>query len=61
MAEIDETVKEEKWMNHLDNDVDCFSRGIDLPQSQLCPTCTTNNYSCLKQWSTFRTRKEMRK
>ena len=62
LAKINEKVAGELQVNHLGyNDVDGLSKGIGLPQSQLCLTCTTGDYSCLKQWPTLRTRKEMRK
>ncbi|MCW3987508.1 MAG: hypothetical protein NWE87_04245 [Candidatus Bathyarchaeota archaeon] len=47
-------------MNRLSNDVDGFSRGTEVYQSQLCPTCTASNYNRLKKRSTFKTRNEMR-
>ena len=42
------------------NDIDGLSRGIGLPKDQLCLSCATGNYSCLKRKPKFRTREEMK-
>jgi len=42
------------------NDVETLSRGIGIPTSQLCLSCTTGDYSCLKRKPRFKTRKEMK-
>ena len=42
------------------NDVENLSRGIGIPSSQLCLSCTTGDYSCLKRKPRFKTRKEMK-
>jgi amidophosphoribosyltransferase len=42
------------------NDVENLSRGIGMPVSQLCLSCTTGDYSCLKRRPEFKTRKEMK-
>jgi len=42
------------------NDVDGLSRGIGIPKDQLCLSCTTGDYSCLKRTPRFKTRKEIR-
>jgi len=42
------------------NDVENLSRGIGIPTSQLCLSCTTGDYSCLKRKPRFKTRKEMK-
>lgn len=42
------------------NDVDGLSKGIGLPKSQICLSCVTGNYSCLKFKPKFRSREEMR-
>lgn len=43
------------------NDIDGLSRGIGLPKDQLCTSCVTGDYSCLKLKPKFRTREEMRR
>lgn len=42
------------------NDVEGLSNGIRLRDDHLCLTCTTGDYSCLKQRPKFRTREDMR-
>ena len=42
------------------NDVENLSRGIGIPLSQLCLSCITGDYSCLKRKPKFKTRKEMK-
>jgi len=42
------------------NSVEGLSRGIGIPLSQLCLSCTTGDYSCLKRKPKFKTRKEMK-
>jgi len=42
------------------NDVENLSRGIGIPLSQLCLSCTTGDYSCLKRKPRFKTRREMK-
>jgi len=42
------------------NDVENLSRGIGIPLSQLCLSCTTGDYSCLKRKPKFKTRREMK-
>ena len=42
------------------NDVEGLSRGIGMPSSQLCLSCTTGDYSCLKRKPRFKTRREMK-
>jgi len=42
------------------NDVENLSRGIGIPLSQLCLSCTTGDYSCLKRRPKFKTRREMK-
>ena len=42
------------------NSVEGLSRGIGIPLSQLCLSCTTGDYSCLKRKPRFKTRKEMK-
>ena len=40
------------------NDVENLSKGIDIPRSQLCLSCTTGDYSCLKCKPKPKTREE---
>ena len=42
------------------NDVDNLSKGIGIPRSQLCLSCTTGDYSCLKCEPRSKTREEMK-
>ncbi|NWG09621.1 MAG: amidophosphoribosyltransferase [Nitrososphaerales archaeon] len=42
------------------NDIGGLSRGIGLPSSELCLSCTTGDYSCLKCIPKFRSREEMK-
>ncbi len=42
------------------NDVDGLSKGIGLPKDQMCLSCTTGDYSCLKRKLKFKTREEMK-
>jgi len=42
------------------NDVENLSRGIGIPKCQLCLSCTTGDYSCLKRKPKFKTREEMK-
>ena len=42
------------------NDVDGLSKGIGLPKDQMCLSCTTGNYDCLKRKLKFKTREEMK-
>ena len=42
------------------NDVDGLSKGIGLPKDQMCLSCTTGNYNCLKRKLKFKTREEMK-
>jgi amidophosphoribosyltransferase len=61
LAKINKRIAREIGVNFLGyNDIDGLSKGIDLPKNQLCLTCTTGDYSCLKQWPKFRSRKEIR-
>ena len=55
-----------KIAKHIDasfvgyNDVDGLSKGIGLPKDQLCLSCATGDYSCLKRKPKFKTREEMK-
>jgi len=42
------------------DDVDNLSKGIGMPKCQLCLSCTTGDYGCLKRKPRFKTRAEMR-
>ena len=43
------------------NDIEGLSKGIGLPKDQLCASCVTGDYGCLKIKPRFRTREEMRR
>ncbi len=40
------------------NDVESLSKGIGIPKDQLCLSCTTGDYDCLKYGPRFKTRNE---
>ncbi len=42
------------------NSVEGLSRGIGLPISEICLSCTTGDYSCMRRKPKFKTRKEMK-
>lgn len=42
------------------NDVEGLAHGIGIPIGELCLSCTTGDYSCLRSRPRFRTRKEMK-
>jgi amidophosphoribosyltransferase len=42
------------------NDADGLSKGIGIPKSELCTSCITGNYECLRRKPEFKTRKEMK-
>lgn len=61
LAEINRKVGEEIGVDFLGyNDVDGLSKGIGLPKDELCLSCTTGDYSCLKYKPRFKTREEMK-
>ncbi len=61
LDEINKKVGEEIGVNFLGyNDIEGLSKGIGLPKSELCLSCTTGDYSCLKYKPRFRTREEMK-
>ena len=43
------------------NDVEGLSKGIGIPNSELCLSCTTGDYNCLREKPRFRPRKEMKR
>ncbi|MEM2111281.1 MAG: amidophosphoribosyltransferase [Candidatus Bathyarchaeia archaeon] len=42
------------------NDIEGLCKGIGIPKEQLCLSCVTGDYSCLKRKPTFKTRDEMK-
>ena len=61
LNEINRKVGKEIGVSFLGyNDVDGLSKGIGIPRDQLCLSCTTGDYSCLKYKPKFRTREEMK-
>ena len=61
VEEINKLVGREIGVKFLGyNDVDDLSRGIGIPKDQLCLSCTTGDYSCLKHKPRFKTREEMK-
>ena len=62
LDEINKRVAEHIGVSFLGyNSVEGLSRGIGLPLSELCLSCTTGDYSCMKRKPKFKTRKEMKK
>lgn len=61
LEEINKSVGKEIEVNFLGyNDIESLSKGIDLPMDQLCLSCTTGDYSCLRYKPKFRKREEMK-
>jgi len=61
IAEINEKVGREIGVKQLGyNDPEGLSRGIGLPLSELCLSCTTGDYSCFKYKPKFKSREEMK-
>lgn len=61
LDEINKRVGEAVGVSFLGyNDVEGLSRGIGLAKDELCLSCMTGDYSCLKYKPRFRTRKEMK-
>jgi amidophosphoribosyltransferase len=42
------------------NDANGLSKGIGMPKSELCLSCTNGNYGCLRRMPEFKTRNEMK-
>jgi len=62
LDEINRKIAENVGVSFLGyNDVEGLSRGIGIPVSQLCLSCTIGDYSCLKRKPKFKTRKEMKR
>jgi len=62
LDEINRRVGEQIGVSFLGYDnVETLSKGIGLPDRQLCLSCTTGDYSCLKRQPRFRTREEMKR
>jgi len=61
LDEINRRVGEQIGVSFLGySNVETLSKGIGLPDRQLCLSCTTGDYSCLKRQPRFRTREEMK-
>jgi amidophosphoribosyltransferase len=61
LEEINQRVGHEIEVGFLGyNDINNLSKGIGLPLDQLCLSCTTGNYSCLKYTPEFKIREEMK-
>ncbi len=61
LDEINKRIGEEIGVSFLGyNDVEGLSRGIGIPRDQLCLSCTTGDYGCLKYKPKFRSREEMK-
>ncbi len=61
LDEINKRVGEAVGVSFLGyNDVEGLSRGIGLAKNELCLSCMTGDYSCLKYKPRFRTREEMK-
>lgn len=42
------------------NDLECLCESIGIPEHELCLSCSTGDYSCLKREPKFKTREEMK-
>ncbi|MEM2887943.1 MAG: amidophosphoribosyltransferase [Candidatus Bathyarchaeia archaeon] len=42
------------------NDIDGLCKGIGMPKSELCLSCVTGNYACLRRKPEFKTRREVK-
>jgi amidophosphoribosyltransferase len=61
LEDINKRVGEEIEVNFLGyNDTKRLSKGIGLPLDQLCLSCITGDYSCLKYTPKFKKREEMK-
>jgi len=61
LDEINRRVGKEIGVKFLGyNDMESLSKGIGIPMDQLCLSCTTGDYSCLKYKPKFRKREEMK-
>jgi amidophosphoribosyltransferase len=43
------------------NNIEGLSKGIGIPKDQLCLSCATGDYSCIRRKPKFKTRKEMKR
>ncbi|HIE13906.1 TPA: amidophosphoribosyltransferase [Candidatus Bathyarchaeota archaeon] len=61
LNEINEKVRKEIGVKALGyNDAEGLSKGIGIPVTELCLSCTTGDYSCFRYKPKFKTRKEMK-
>ncbi|MEM2964895.1 MAG: amidophosphoribosyltransferase [Candidatus Bathyarchaeia archaeon] len=61
VEEANELIKKYLRVNRLGYiDRENLSRGVGLPLSDLCTSCVTGDYSCLKNKPIFRSRREMK-
>jgi amidophosphoribosyltransferase len=61
LEEINSAVRKHIGIHFLGyNDADGLSKGIGIPKSELCMSCITGNYDCLRCKPEFKTRKEMK-
>ena len=61
LEDVNRTVGKHVGVSFLGyNDAENLSEGIGIPRSQLCLSCTTGDYSCLKRKPRFKTREEMK-
>jgi len=61
LAEINKAVAKHIGINLIGyNDADGLSKGVGIPKCEMCLSCTTGDYSCLKRKPEFKTREEMK-
>jgi len=61
LDEINKTIAKHLGVSALGYaDVETLSKGIGMPKDQLCLSCATGDYSCLKRKPKFMTREEMK-
>jgi amidophosphoribosyltransferase len=61
LEEINNTVAKYIGVHFLGyNDAEGLSKGIGIPKTELCMSCTMGNYECLRRKPEFKTRAEMK-
>ena len=62
LDEINRRIAEDIGVSFLGyNDIETLSKGIGIPKCQLCLSCTTGDYSCLRRKPKFKSREEMKR
>ena len=62
LDEINRKIAEDIGVSFLGyNDIETLSKGIGIPKCQICLSCTTGDYSCLRRKPKFKSREEMKR